>query len=164
MGQHFAYHYNLINREIHFAMIPLELMGFLCIVGAFPLVFTLPQLLGTCQTLALIVVASVIYVRTDMFCGGSFAVFLILLHTALYAILGALNIAPGWPQLLFGIMTFLIPNQIQTRIGHAKFEPQGRDDTELNLTEFAHTGRVVPILLIFYYHWVELAFICGYNP
>ena len=52
---------------------------------------------------------------------------------------------------------------IQTRVGHGVFE-HGLDDTDHNLAELARTKNPVPILLVFYYHLVEVLFALGYRP
>jgi uncharacterized membrane protein YGL010W len=52
---------------------------------------------------------------------------------------------------------------VQTRVGHGVFE-RGIDDTDDNLRELARTKNPVPILLVFYYHLVEVLFAAGYRP
>ncbi len=49
------------------------------------------------------------------------------------------------------------------RVGHGVFEG-GRDDTKRNVEELWRTRNPVPVLLIFFYHAVEVAFALGYRP
>lgn len=44
------------------------------------------------------------------------------------------------------------------------FEANARDDTNKNIKEFYATRNVIPLLLIFYYHVVELVLMSGYKP
>ena len=64
---------------------------------------------------------------------------------------------PAWS----GVVVFALGNVVQTRVGHS-FEPRGRDDTHINMAEFRRTMNPVPLVLIFYYHWVEIFFAFGY--
>ena len=51
----------------------------------------------------------------------------------------------------------------QTQVGHGVFE-RGIDDTDKNLAELRRTGNPVPIVLVFYYHLIEILFAIGYRP
>jgi hypothetical protein len=48
-------------------------------------------------------------------------------------------------------------------VGHVVFEGGG-DDTEKNLAELRRTKNPIPILLVFYYHLVEILLAAGYRP
>ena len=58
---------------------------------------------------------------------------------------------------------FAITFGLQLGLGHRVFE-RGRDDTAQNLAELSRTRNPVPILLVFYYHLVELFLAAGYRP
>jgi uncharacterized membrane protein YGL010W len=52
---------------------------------------------------------------------------------------------------------------VQTRVGHGVFE-EGVDDTEKNLAELRRTKNPIPIVLVFFYHLVEVLLAAGYRP
>jgi hypothetical protein len=44
------------------------------------------------------------------------------------------------------------------------YEPNTRDDTKKNMEEFHKTRNPIPLILIFYYHMVELVLLAGVKP
>jgi uncharacterized membrane protein YGL010W len=160
MGVHLAFHTNPINKTMHLILIPFELMGAIALIGRDPLeatnFFSYPSLIT-------ILLLGMIYVQTDIICGATFTGFLVLLQAAVFEFMAFVGITGGW-RALFGLGLFVVFGLVQTQIGHKKFEPEGRDDTEKNVVEFQKTGRPIPLLLIFYYHWVEVFFMLGYKP
>ena len=54
---------------------------------------------------------------------------------------------------------------LQTQIGHRLFEENGRDNTKINLAEAKRTYNIVPLLLIFFYHFVVDVYLrLGFRP
>lgn len=139
MGIHQAYHTNTHNKIAHWILIPLEIYGVVSLLAALP----------TIVEWALLFAIATVYLSTNLSMGASFVCFVLGLR--------ALRTTP-----LAGLIFFIIPFLAQTMIAHKYFEPNGRDDTEKNVNEFKQTKNPVPLLLIFYYHWVELFFLCGF--
>jgi uncharacterized membrane protein YGL010W len=102
--------------------------------------------------------------KTDFICGLTFSGFLLVLRVIVLQTFYYLGWNSSWSLACLSVAVFVVSNLIQTKIGHRFFEPLGRDDTNKNLSEFASSKNVVPLLLIFYYHWVELLFLIGYKP
>ena len=50
-----------------------------------------------------------------------------------------------------------------SEIDEGVFE-DGLDDTNQNVAELRRTKNPIPIVLVFYYHLVELLFAAGYRP
>eukprot|EP01006_Ploeotia_vitrea_P010751 TRINITY_DN27987_c0_g1_i1.p1 TRINITY_DN27987_c0_g1~~TRINITY_DN27987_c0_g1_i1.p1 ORF type:complete len:312 (-),score=129.61 TRINITY_DN27987_c0_g1_i1:61-996(-) len=64
----------------------------------------------------------------------------------------------------YGAMLFLGALFAQVIIGHGFFEDDAADDTADNLREFRATLNPVPLLLIYWYHLVDLMMLLGYKP
>jgi uncharacterized membrane protein YGL010W len=161
MGQHYAYHRSATNRYIHWLMIPLELMGVLALLTALPS-FVIHPLLGNVVSCSVILAVTVLYVRTEPLCGLSAGILLFALQACFCFSFDTWFLDTFYIRILVGVFLFLGPNLFQTQIGHGVFE--GRDDTALNLSDFVNSKDVVPLLLIFYYHWVEAILLTGYRP
>jgi uncharacterized membrane protein YGL010W len=151
MGVHEAYHLSPANRLIHWICIPLELAALLKILTAIPA----PVDLGL---LAIALVAAV-YLAADLMGGAVMA----LLLLALRAVVMPLGTGSVGLDVASAAVVFAAAFTFQTRVGHVVFE-QGIDDTEMNLAEFRRTRNPIPLLLVFYYHAVELLFALGYRP
>jgi uncharacterized membrane protein YGL010W len=151
MGVHEAYHLDPTNRIIHWICIPIELCAVLKLLAAVPGPFDL-------GLLALLSVATV-YLATDLVAGTLMTVLLLALRAL------ATAVTTGSPALdaVVALVTFVAAFVFQTRVGHGIFE-QEIDDTEKNLAELRRTGNPIPILLVFYYHLLELLFAAGYRP
>lgn len=162
MGVHLAFHTNPINKFMHLILIPFELMGAIALIGAIPFPFEASDCFSYPSLITILLLAA-IYVQTDIICGVTFTGFLVVLQAAVFEFMAFAGITGGW-RALFGLALFVFFGLIQTQIGHKKFEPEGRDDTEKNMVEFQKTGHPIPLLLIFYYHWVEVFFMFGYKP
>lgn len=142
MGRHLAYHESVVNKVVHLLCIPLQLWGVVHLLANVPY-------LGAAGLVALL---SPLFVLCDVLTGASFAVFLVLL-----------SVVASDAHVLWGPTLFVCANVFQTRVGHA-FEEGGRDDTALNMAEFKRSRNPIPLLLIFYYHWVEVFLWFGYAP
>jgi uncharacterized membrane protein YGL010W len=151
MGVHEAYHLDRTNRVIHWLCIPIELAAAVKLLGLIPS----PIDIG----LLAIVTVGVLYVAADRV-GGAVMVALLVALRALVAPLttGAVALDVAAAALLFAA-AFVF----QTRVGHGIFE-RGVDDTTMNLAEFRRTHNPIPLLLVFYYHALELLFALGYRP
>jgi uncharacterized membrane protein YGL010W len=141
MGVHEAYHLHRANRVLHWVNIPIELMMVVKLlsfgrIAAFDL--------GPLGTLAAgaIMIAMLLALR-----------WLVLPLTTGFAVVDA----------VIALTIFGAAFIFQTRIGHGVFE-EGVDDTSSNIAELRRTKNPVPILLVFYYHLVELLFAIGYRP
>ncbi len=152
MGAHEAHHTSTANRVIHWLCIPVEL-------------FMLAELLSHVAlgpidlALVVIVATSVVYLMTDVVAGAlMLACLLGLWRLALVATTGSVAV-----DCVGAVVAFVAAFVVQTRVGHGVFE-RGIDDTEDNLRELARTKNPVPILLVFYYHLVEVLFAAGYRP
>jgi uncharacterized membrane protein YGL010W len=153
MGVHEAYHQDRRNRLVHWVCIPLELLAVAALLAAIPA--------GPFRDGALIATAALvpIYVATEPLLGALMIGFLLACRAvALVAIETSLV-----GTLVGGVLLFAVTFALQLRIGHGVFEA-GRDDTEMNLGELRRTKNPIPILLVFYYHLVELALAAGYRP
>jgi uncharacterized membrane protein YGL010W len=152
MGVHEAYHLDRTNRLIHWICIPIELM---MIVKLLSMVHFGPL------ELAVVVIwaVGVVYLFTEVL-GGALMIALLF---ALRWLAVPLTTGRGWLDIALALAIFVIAFVIQTQVGHNVFE-EGVDDTEMNISELARTKNPVPILLVFYYHVVELLFALGYRP
>jgi len=156
MGVHEAYHVSSINRWIHWICIPLELWGVLKLAalvkfgGAGDLTFDLG--------LGLIVILAPIFLAVDVLGGLLMALMLL----GLWASGKYLFLDMPW-SLGSGLVAFVVPFLIQTKVGHVKFEPDGRDDTDVNIREFKNTKNPIPLILIFFYHLMQVLFALGYR-
>ena len=151
MGVHEAYHLDPTNRIVHWVCIPLELAALL------KLLFVIPAPVD----LGLIAIAAVaaVYLAADVVAGGVMTLLLLALWAAVVP-LGTGSVAL---DVAIAAVVFLVAFAFQTRIGHVVFE-RGVDDTEMNLADFRRTRNPIPLLLVFYYHAVELLFALGYRP
>lgn len=153
MGVHEAYHRDFNNRVVHWVCIPSELIAVAALLAAIPL--------GPARDAALVAVILLapIYVATEPLLGALMIGFL-----AGCRWLSLQALAVSVPATVIGaIVLFAVTFAVQIRIGHGVFEA-GRDDTEQNIEELRRTRNPIPILLVFYYHLVELAFAVGYRP
>lgn len=153
MGVHEAYHRNATNRLLHWLLIPLQLFAMTALLSMVPV-------RGPVD-LAIIVGVGVapVYLATEPLLGA----LMMLLLFGMNRLAHQLIPAPSLAIVLVLAATFVVGFAVQVRIGHGVFE-RGRDDTELNLAEFGRTRNPVPLLLVFYYHLVEVAFALGYRP
>lgn len=137
MGKHEAFHTNIVNKVFHALMIPCQLWGVLHLASCGL------NLIGLSSFWFLFALAPV-FLLCDVISGGAFVGFLF-----------ALSFIKSEAHFLWGPAIFVVANLIQTKIGHG-FEPQGHDDTQINIAELKKSKNPIPILLIFYYHWVEV--------
>jgi len=153
MGIHEAYHQNITNRFIHWSCIPLELWAVVKLLSLVPLVENFDLALLT------VLIISPIFVLTEIFIGSLMIAFLIVCwKTATLVLVDSYLWGMGLAVTLFSVTFF-----IQVAIGHKIFEG-GRDDTEKNIAEFAETKNPIPLLLVFYYHLVEIILNLHYRP
>ena len=152
MGVHEAYHQATANRWVHWLCIPIELFA---VVKLLTLVRLGPVDLAWVALAAI----GLIYLATDLFAGALMIVFLAGLR------FGAVQVSSGtaWLDAVIALGVFVVFFVVQTRVGHGVYE-NGIDDTEQNLAELRKTKNPVPILLVFYYHLLELLFAVGYRP
>jgi uncharacterized membrane protein YGL010W len=152
MGVHEAYHRDAINRVVHWVCIPLELFAVVKLLTLVPIGPMNAGLVAVC-------LVAPVYLLTDALMGA-----------AMVAILGAFAwsaplVLPSHPFLAAGaaVVLFALTFGAQVGIGHRVYE-SGRDDTEKNIAELRRTKNPIPILLVFYYHLVELFLASGYRP
>jgi uncharacterized membrane protein YGL010W len=153
MGVHEAYHQDARNRLVHWLCIPVELLSVVALLALIPL--------GPARDAALVALVCVapIYLATEPLLGTLMIAFLagcrfLAVEAGAWSALATLALA---------VVLFTVTFTVQLRLGHAVFEG-GRDDTDKNLAELRRTKNPIPILLVFYYHLVELAFAVGYRP
>jgi uncharacterized membrane protein YGL010W len=140
MGIHQAYHRSLANKVIHGVCIPVQLWGFV-------------HLLTTViNPFFAVLLFAPLYLLCDVVAGASFSVFLL-----------ALSFVGSDAHYLWGPVVFVVANLVQTKLGHS-LEEGRRDDTPKNMTEFKRSKNPIPLLLIFFYHWVEVLFFFGFKP
>lgn len=153
MGVHEAYHRHPKNRALHWAMIPFELWAVVKLLSCIPL--------GPFGDVALVVIVLIapIYLLTEPLVGALMVLFLFGCRAAALRFLPG---AEGWGAAV-ALVVFAVTFAAQVRVGHTVYEA-GLDDTEKNLAELAKTKNPVPILLVFYYHLVELVLATGYRP
>jgi uncharacterized membrane protein YGL010W len=151
MGVHEAYHLDPTNRLIHWLCIPLELAAVVKLLVLVPAPFDLG--------LVAIGAIGLLYCAADRV-GGLVMVLLLL---ALW--LAATRVTSGSALIDAGVAAsaFALAFVFQTRVGHGVYE-HGLDDTAMNLAELRRTGNPIPVLLVFYYHALELLFAVGYRP
>jgi uncharacterized membrane protein YGL010W len=153
MGVHEAYHRNAVNRALHWMLIPFELWAVLALLSRIPL-----GLLGDAALVAIVLVAPV-YLVTEPLLGSCMVLFLLGARALALRLMPS---SPAWGALVAAAV-FAVTFAAQVRIGHGVYE-EGRDDTDKNLAELRRTKNPVPILLVFYYHLVEIALAAGYRP
>jgi len=152
MGVHEAYHRARGNRVVHWVAIPFEL-------GAVVTLLALARVGAVDLALVGLVLVAPIYLATDVLLGALMVGFLAAWRwLALHFLAGM-----GGPAALGAAVVFAITFAVQVRVGHGVFE-EGRDDTRQNLAELRSTKNPIPILLVFYYHLVEIALVLGYRP
>lgn len=149
MGVHEAYHQSPRNRLIHWICIPVELFAVVLLLSAAPFELALP----------VIAAAGVVFVLAEPIAGALMTALLLLLRIVAFVT----TTGVGWIDALVAIGLFAVAFVVQTRVGHGRFEA-GRDDTAMNLAELRRTRNPIPILLIFFYHLVELLFVAGWRP
>lgn len=151
MGVHEAYHLDARNRLIHWLCIPLELWSVLKLG-------TLIQFMGLNLGFVLFLAASAVYIAADVVMGMAMAFFLfILLCVCVY-----LDLGPVWAEAMLAVVVFSASFLVQTKVGHDVFQA-GVDDTRQNLEELKQSKNPIPILLIFFYHLVEIFFALGFR-
>jgi len=149
MGVHEAYHQSGPNRVIHWICIPIELFAFIRLLA-------LPHW-GVAAGVAALV--GVVYLMTDVLAGALMAALL----GGLVAAARQVSVGARWLDALVAVAVFVLSFTVQTQLGHRVFE-RGVDDTDKNITELRKTGNPIPIVLVFYYHLVEVLFALGYRP
>ncbi len=150
MGIHAAFHRSLANRILHWLAIPFELAAvvvLLSFVRVGPIDLALVGL----------VLLAPIYLATELLIGALMVGFLAGCRAL------ALHLSPSLATVLGAIGVFAVTFGVQVRVGHGIFE-NGRDDTNQNLAELRKTKNPIPILLVFYYHLVEIVLMLGYRP
>lgn len=152
MGVHWAYHQNVTNRVVHFICIPFILLGIIKLISL------LPEIADYEVTYLIILLMAPIFLLPELLSGICLIVLL-----AILSIIAAM-LPAGLIGGIIGLSSLIIPFIIQTQVGHKCFEIEGRDDTERNIKEFLQTKNPIPLLLIFYYHMVELLLLLGYRP
>ena len=152
MGVHEAYHQSRANRIVHWVCIPLQLLG---------VIELLSQVRFASIDLALIAIAVVgaLYVVAEMVAG----VLMIVGMLGLWAAAGRLTTGSSLVDAGLAAALLVAAFVFQTRVGHNVYE-HGVDDTAMNVAELRRTKNPIPILLIFFYHLVELLFALGYRP
>ena len=153
MGRHEAYHQSAGNRAVHWICIPIELGALVFLFSAAPL-----PVKGLDLALVLIALLAPIYLLTEPLAGLLMVGFLVACHRLIAT-------APlhGAGRAGLGALLFAVSFAVQVGIGHRFFE-RGRDDTALNLAEFGATWNPIPLLLVPYYHLVEILLALGYRP
>jgi uncharacterized membrane protein YGL010W len=152
MGVHEAYHTHPLNRWMHWLCIPLELwavvkLASLASFGSFDL------------ALVLITVLAPIYILAEPLLGSLMVGFLVGCWRLATWLLPESPIVGA----VVAVVVFAVTFGLQVAVGHGVFE-QGRDDTKANLEELARTKNPIPIVLVFFYHLVEIALAAGYRP
>eukprot|EP01063_Lacrimia_lanifica_P008305 TRINITY_DN15374_c0_g1_i1.p1 TRINITY_DN15374_c0_g1~~TRINITY_DN15374_c0_g1_i1.p1 ORF type:complete len:217 (+),score=87.30 TRINITY_DN15374_c0_g1_i1:61-711(+) len=152
MGVHMAYHTSQVNEALHKLLIPVQVFAILRVLSAVVL-FEARAGLPVDLAVVFIVATAPLYLCADVAAGALYVVMQVLL----WMDRGAVPLYAA-PLLFVGALL------VQTQIGHRFFEPQGRDDTRDNLAEFGKRGyNPVPLLLVYFYHTVDLLFISGYG-
>lgn len=153
MGIHEAYHRSGANRAVHWICIPLQLWAVTKLLSLVTL--------GPLHDLALVAlfVLAPIYLVTEPFLGALMVLFLYGCRELALRFLPALPVAGAIAATAVFVASFVT----QLRLGHAFFE-EGRDDTNQNIAELRRTKNPVPILLVFYFHLVEIVLAAGYRP
>ena len=151
MGVHEAYHLDPTNRLIHWVCIPLELVAILKLLVLVPS----PVDLG----LVAIGAIALVYCVADRVAGLARVVLLL----ALWLVASHLTSGSAPTDAAVAVGAFALAFVLQTRVGHGVYE-HGLDDTAMNLAELRRTGNPIPVLLVFYYHALELLFAVGYRP
>lgn len=153
MGAHEAYHRTAGNRLVHWVCIPFELWAVTKLLSLIP-----AGPLGD-GALVVVVLVAPVYLLSEPLLGALMVLFLFGCRAL------ALHLLPGAPLLgaVVAALVFAVTFAAQLRVGHGRFEA-GLDDTDKNLAELRKTKNPIPILLVFYYHLVELALAAGYRP
>ena len=107
-----------------------------------------------------IVLVGAVYVAADL--AGGAAMVILLLGLRLLARITHDKESVGL-DVVVAVALFVGAFVFQTRVGHGVFE-RGIDDTAMNLAELRRTGNPIPLVLVFYYHALELLFAFGYRP
>jgi uncharacterized membrane protein YGL010W len=151
MGVHEAYHLDATNRLIHWLCIPVELAALLKLLALIP----------TSVEIGLVAIglAGAVYVVADVVGGLAMVTLLLVLRTLVRALTSGSLVLDA---LLAGA-AFVGAFVFQTQVGHGIFEC-GIDDTAMNLAEFRRTRNPIPLVLVFYYHALEVLFAAGYRP
>lgn len=152
MGNHLAYHRNKINNAVHLICIPAIVYGLLIVMSVIDSVTSISVTVG------LLLVLGIVFLLVDIIVG---AVVVALLFFA------AFQLSNPSEALVFSLVVGLVwmigPFVVQTQVGHRVFEDEGRDDTEINIKEFRETLNPIPLVLIFFYHAMEVAMLLGYK-
>ncbi len=155
MGVHEAYHQSTANRLLHWLCIPVELWAVVKLASLVPI---LPAY-HIDLALVLIVALAPVYLLTELLAGTLMVAFL----AGSWYVAGLVFPETTWAGALAVVVAFALTFGAQVAIGHGVFE-EGRDDTQKNLEEFASTKNPIPLVLVFYYHLVELLLLVGYRP
>ncbi len=151
MGVHEAYHQRWENRVLHWVCIPFELWAVVKLLSLVPLFASVDL------AMLVIVLVAPVYLLTDMLMG---AIMIAFLASCWWTTPFVLPDHALWGAGV-AVAVFAVTFGAQVGIGH---RIEGRDDTDKNLAELARTKNPIPILLVFYYHLVELFLAAGYRP
>ena len=152
MGVHEAYHTHPLNRWMHWLCIPLELWAVVKLAS-------LVELGGIDLAMVLIAILAPVYVLAEPLLGAVMVAFLVGCWRVATWVLPAQPIVGA----IVAVVVFAASFGLQVAVGHGVFEA-GRDDTKQNLAELARTKNPIPIVLVFFYHLVEIALAAGYRP
>ena len=157
MGEHEYYHQDFRNRWTHWLCIPVELLIIIKILS----ILSFWSIGSVKIDFALVAIALLapFYLLTEFLMGSAMVLALLYLYHCATLLIFDSNTA-----VVFYIILFAIVFSLQTKLGHGRFEIDGRDDTERNLAEVRKTWNPLPLFLIFYYHLVEVFFALGYRP
>jgi uncharacterized membrane protein YGL010W len=153
MGIHQAYHLSAVNRLLHWICIPLELWSIL-------VALSLIRVGSVDLALLAILAVAPIYLATERVIGS---LMVLVLFAGWWLAHRAFDGSSASLALISSVLLFAVTFGVQVRVGHGIFEG-GRDDTGKNLAELARTRNPIPLVLVFYYHLVELVLAAGYRP
>ncbi|MGB3773120.1 MAG: hypothetical protein WBA00_18440 [Rhodococcus sp. (in: high G+C Gram-positive bacteria)] len=142
----------MLNRVVHWVCIPIEMAA---VLGLLSMIRMGPVDGGIVAVLVL----GALYVATDVVLG---TVWTSALFGLWFLSRSVLDGRPVWVAVV-PVALFAVTFATQLVVGH-RIGERGLDDTSMNLFCARSDRNVVPLLLVFYYHVVELAFMAGYRP
>ena len=164
MGIHLAYHQGYFNFVLHSVTIPFLIFGFFLVLQQWKLFTTMMYLTSSMEIivnfdlgLVFIVLTTPIWILVEPLCGVTFCIVVVCVHY-LASILILNN--GTW----YGFLIFVTSIVLQIHVGHGLLEQNNRDDAHRNIEEFIKTKNPIPLLLIVYYHWIDMFLYFGYKP
>ena len=171
MGIHFAHHQSKANVMLHSITVPFIVFGFLLLLQQFKLLEISDGGFQIDLGLVFCVLTIPVWYQTDPLCGSTFSILLFAIHyVASILFPPSSSASDDYNNIVYGLLLLLGSIIVQIQVGHGLLESNSQYDdantNRLDLSEIMHRvfKNPIPVLLVLYYHWIDMFLLLGYKP